>query len=111
MKTLTVVLLVVTLCMERASSLHCYICENVKSHDECRSVRCSDHDVFINKWCSDTCPTQFEGAIKGGDEILRTDCCQEDNCNTGGSVSVKSSYAVMGMATLASFFYVLRTGL
>ncbi|XP_061463051.1 lymphocyte antigen 6E-like [Rhineura floridana] len=125
MKTFTVVLLVVAaFCVERASSLHCYKCENAKSHAECtNTVKCSDMDRFcvavnnqgpgdnfsINKWCAPQCPTNFE--IKGGKLGYSAQCCETNYCNKGAAGNVKASYVIMIMATLASFAYILQAGL
>ncbi|XP_054842031.1 lymphocyte antigen 6E-like isoform X2 [Eublepharis macularius] len=120
MKTCTVFLVVAALCVQRASSLWCYKCENAQYHKDCKEVKCSDMDSFcvtaknevpdqellVSKWCSANCPRA--GEIKGGKRSV--DCCQTDYCNSG-SGSVRGSYAVMGTALLASSFYILRTWL
>ncbi|XP_067323348.1 lymphocyte antigen 6E-like [Anolis sagrei] len=122
MKTSAVVLLVVaTLCVERALSLSCYRCENVKYHQNCTQHRCSDmdqycvslyseapgKDTFISKWCSAVCPKIYS-EIRGGKGGFKADCCQTDYCNSASSV--KTSYALMATAALASFLCILRTG-
>ncbi|XP_003223970.2 lymphocyte antigen 6E [Anolis carolinensis] len=124
MKSLAVVLLVAaTLCVERALSLSCYRCENVKFHQNCTQHRCSDmdqycvslysespgKDTFISKWCSAVCPTVYT-EIKGAKTGFKSACCKTDYCNSGGPSSVKTSYALMATAALASFFCILRTG-
>ncbi|XP_033009961.1 lymphocyte antigen 6E-like [Lacerta agilis] len=124
MKTFTAVLLVVAaLCLEQVSSLHCYTCERAKSHEECTKKRCSDMNRFcvslahrgpgsefsVSKWCADSCPNNFE--IKSGQTGMETNCCISDYCNSGAPSSVKTSYALMIVATLASFACILRTGL
>ncbi|XP_072852574.2 lymphocyte antigen 6E [Pogona vitticeps] len=123
MKALTVMLLASALCLERASSLQCYKCENVKSHADCKLIRCSDLDrhcvsfyherageaTSINKYCAPSCPN-FNTEVKGSSKISST-CCETDGCNSGGPSTVKTSYSLMALATLASFFYALRTGL
>ncbi|XP_060099040.1 lymphocyte antigen 6E-like [Heteronotia binoei] len=120
MKPFPVVLAVaVALCVQRASSLYCYKCENVQYHKDCKEVRCSDMDVFcvlatnpsnqtvfVSKWCSPTCPKASE--IRG---VKRTvACCETDYCNSGAG-SARGSYALLGAALLASCFCILRTGL
>ncbi|XP_034982191.1 alpha-neurotoxin NTX-1 isoform X1 [Zootoca vivipara] len=125
MKTFTAVLLVVAaLCLEQAvSSLHCYTCEKAKSHEECTKNRCSDMNRYcvsaahrgpgsefsVSKWCADVCPSNFE--IKHGQTAIETNCCVSDYCNSGAPSSVKTSYALMILATFASFACILWTGL
>ncbi|XP_042320766.1 lymphocyte antigen 6E-like [Sceloporus undulatus] len=124
MKSLTVVFLVACLCMERVMSLECYACENVKSHNECtKRTKCSDMDhhcvsfynhppgkeLSISKWCASHCPKINAGA-KGVNAGISSTCCETDYCNSGGPSGVKTSYAIMVMAALASLFCILRTG-
>ncbi|KAJ7338204.1 hypothetical protein JRQ81_010890 [Phrynocephalus forsythii] len=123
MKTFTAVLLVSALCLETASSLQCFKCENVKAHSDCKLTRCSDLDRYcvsfyhensgevtsINKYCSPVCPS-FNTEVKGGPKV-HSNCCETDSCNSGGPSTVRTSYGLLALATLASFFYVLRTGL
>ncbi|XP_077207466.1 lymphocyte antigen 6E-like [Paroedura picta] len=120
MKLLPVVLLVVALSVQRASSLYCYKCENAKYHKDCKEVKCSDMEIHcvtatsefsgqnisVSKWCSPTCPKP--GEIKGGKRTV--DCCQTDYCNRGAG-GARGNYALLGAALLASCFYALRTGL
>nr|XP_056710606.1 lymphocyte antigen 6E-like [Euleptes europaea] len=120
MKQFPVVLVVAALCVQRATSLWCYQCENAHYHKDCKEVKCSDMDsycvtakneitgqeVSVSKWCSSTCPKSSEK--KGGKREVS--CCQSDYCN-GGASGVRSSFALLGTALLASCFYVLRTGL
>ncbi|XP_062987440.1 lymphocyte antigen 6E-like [Elgaria multicarinata webbii] len=125
MKAFSAVLLVSALCMGRVSPLSCYRCQNAKNHEECTDyIKCSDMDKYcvtlthqpvgqdfsISKWCAPDCPN-FDTEIKRGKTNITTTCCITDYCNSGGPSSVKTSYAVVTMATLASFFYVFRTGL
>ncbi|XP_044309163.1 lymphocyte antigen 6D-like [Varanus komodoensis] len=125
MKASAVVLLVAALCAGTALSLHCYKCQDAKSHGECKdTVKCMDLDrvcvtlehrnpaqeLLISKWCAPECPA-FTSEIKVAKANFSSNCCEMDYCNSGGPSSVKTSHALVAVATLASFAYILRTGL
>ncbi|KAM6458731.1 lymphocyte antigen 6E-like [Liasis olivaceus] len=123
MKHFIVLLLLTSFCTERALSLYCFRCDRAKSHADCTgSIKCSDLDrycvshtqqghgeeLMIGKWCSLECP-RFSLEVKGAN--ISTECCQTDYCNSGGPGRVQSSCALVMVATLASFFYILQKGL
>uniref|UniRef100_A0A8D2LS62 Snake toxin/toxin-like domain-containing protein n=1 Tax=Varanus komodoensis TaxID=61221 RepID=A0A8D2LS62_VARKO len=100
-------------------ALWCYRCENEPSNWNCiKLVKCAETDSY----CSTTVTTSRQG--KDTDYRLSKGCaptCTENNmvtslgsmdyCNSGGPSSVKTSHALVAVATLASFAYILRTGL
>ncbi|XP_053099188.1 lymphocyte antigen 6E-like [Hemicordylus capensis] len=122
MKTFAIVLLVAALCVERVASLDCYHCDRVKSHGDCKMVKCSHMDkycvtreqretpdvVLYSKWCAASCLNSVE--TKGG-KTTGDVCCDYDGCNSGGPISVKTSYIVMALAGLVSLSYILWSGL
>ncbi|XP_063156359.1 lymphocyte antigen 6E-like [Candoia aspera] len=120
MKHFMVLLLLMSLCTQTVLSLYCFRCDRAKSHADCSSsIKCSDlerycvsqtqqgpgESLMISKWCSPECP-QFITEIKGAN--VSTECCQTDYCNSGGPSSVQSSCALVMVATLASFCYILQ---
>ncbi|NXA53145.1 LY6E protein, partial [Nothocercus julius] len=108
------------------SSLFCYTCENEHSNWNClKTYKCDDHEKFctttyssaglgkdagyrITKKCSADCP---ETNLNFGVAAISTKCCGTSLCNFSGANSVKISYAVMLLATVASFICVIRASL
>uniref|UniRef100_A0A8C2TDZ6 Lymphocyte antigen 6E-like n=2 Tax=Coturnix japonica TaxID=93934 RepID=A0A8C2TDZ6_COTJA len=126
MKALLVALLVAVLCAEQASSLFCYTCENEHSNWNClKTYKCEEHENYctttysaagfgkdmgyrITKKCSADCP---ETNTDFGVVAISTKCCKTSLCNFSGANSVKLSYAVMFLGTVASLICVIRAGL
>uniref|UniRef100_A0A8V0XRA0 UPAR/Ly6 domain-containing protein n=1 Tax=Gallus gallus TaxID=9031 RepID=A0A8V0XRA0_CHICK len=109
-----------------ASSLFCYTCENEHSNWNClKTYKCEDHEKYctttysaagfgkdmgyrITKKCSADCP---ETNTDFGVVAISTKCCKTSLCNFSGANSVKLSYAVMFLGTVASLICVIRAGL
>ncbi|XP_054841916.1 lymphocyte antigen 6E-like [Eublepharis macularius] len=121
MKATFAALLAVLLCMERVSSLKCYVCDNVESNRNCLNKKtCNETDNYcvtsylggrvgenhkqsISKYCSPDCP---EGRMNLGHMAFSVDCCNTHLCNVSGAMGVKSSFTVLAVGTLASLLYI-----
>ncbi|KAJ7338205.1 hypothetical protein JRQ81_010891 [Phrynocephalus forsythii] len=126
MKTLCIALFVGIVCIGKANSLWCYRCEDEPSNWNCmKMVKCAETDKFctttinssgkdknisyrLSKKCVPTCTENF---IDTGLGSISTKCCENSLCNFSGANSVKMSTAVMAVGTLASLFYIFRSGL
>uniref|UniRef100_A0ABM5GDE1 Lymphocyte antigen 6E-like n=1 Tax=Pogona vitticeps TaxID=103695 RepID=A0ABM5GDE1_9SAUR len=99
----------------KALSLHCYACQKANAPSACLfSSECSaserhcvaiynetsDHKPSISKQCAEKCPEIKETGVK-------VVCCEDSYCNGKGAVSMKTSYAILIVAMLASFLYIL----
>uniref|UniRef100_A0A8C2TGP1 Lymphocyte antigen 6E-like n=1 Tax=Coturnix japonica TaxID=93934 RepID=A0A8C2TGP1_COTJA len=109
-----------------SSSLFCYTCENEHSNWNClKTYKCEEHENYctttysaagfgkdmgyrITKKCSADCP---ETNTDFGVVAISTKCCKTSLCNFSGANSVKLSYAVMFLGTVASLICVIRAGL
>lgn len=67
-----------------------------------------DMGYRITKKCSVDCP---ETNVNFGVAAYSTKCCSTSLCNFSGANSIKISYAVMFLGTVASLIYVIRAGL
>ncbi|XP_060098899.1 lymphocyte antigen 6E-like [Heteronotia binoei] len=121
MKATLAAVVTVLLCVERVSSLMCFHCDDQEDNWNCLSIKtCEETDKYcvtkylgggigenrkqsISKGCSATCP---QGGLDLGVMAFSMKCCESSLCNTSGAVSVKSSFAMLAVGTLASLLYV-----
>nr|XP_056710803.1 lymphocyte antigen 6E-like [Euleptes europaea] len=121
MKATFAALIAVLLCVERVSSLHCFHCDNEERNINCLNMKqCEATDKYcvtkylgggfgenrkqsISKGCSAICP---QGGVDLGVVAFSVKCCENSFCNISGAASVKSSFVMLAVGTLASLLYI-----
>ncbi|NXT28224.1 LY6E protein, partial [Syrrhaptes paradoxus] len=102
-------------CKDATSNIHCLSTTTCSDHEKyCLTTysttgygKCNDRNQRITKKCSAFCPTiDLNIGIAG----VATSCCETSLCNISGASSVKTSYTMIAMGTLASLACVLWLG-